>query len=313
MARSLCHYRRFNLTDIPLSRREQVLQLYIKQWSPFQNYGQYAVWQGNQIAVWIWDATVQQQALEEAGLKNAFVVPETVLHPRLPTEGVQLVHCLEGVEGQIWQHGGLKGSRWWPHAPKAEQWYHFQRAHSLAELHTLPTIIDSALLERPWGKPKTHLDQFLNIYQEQLWITLALAVFTLLLTWQAVSIWVWQQALHQVEIQTEQLRTQVAPIVAARTQALTTQQRLTQILALDAYPAQLTIMAQIAEHLPHKQARIVKWFYQLGELNFTVETPELDATLYVKTFQALPLFNAVKAETDSKKNQLTISMDVVTQ
>ena len=103
ISRGLCHYRFFSLTDIPNARQDSVLQLKLKQWSPFQEYASYQVWQGGHVQVWIWDQQKLQNELTEIGLKRAIILPETLLHARPSTDEIQLLRCLEGVEGRIWK------------------------------------------------------------------------------------------------------------------------------------------------------------------------------------------------------------------
>jgi len=46
-------------------------------------------------------------------------------------DGVRLVDCLEGVEGQIWESGALKTSRWWPVPPNARAWSLFLQSSNI--------------------------------------------------------------------------------------------------------------------------------------------------------------------------------------
>ncbi|HEC84967.1 MAG: hypothetical protein DRR08_13490 [Candidatus Parabeggiatoa sp. nov. 2] len=312
ISRSLCYYRLFSLTDIPAARRDSVLQLQIKQWSPFQDYASYIVWQGGQAQVWIWDKQQQQNLLTETGIKKATCLPESLLRTRCTKDTIQLLQCLEGFEGQIWIDGLLIGSRWWAQIPNETQWANFQRAHSLPASTEEPSPIEEALLKRPWGRSKKHFSRF-KLFHERIWVTLGAAIFIVVLTWQTVSIWKWQQATEQLQTQIDELNENVAPILAARNQAFADKKQSEQILALAPYPSQLELMTQVAEKLPRRNTKLIEWFYQIGELRFTIETRRLDPTFYVKTFQALPLFRDVKAETGRKSNQIIISMQLTIQ
>ncbi len=53
-------------------------------------------------------------------------------------EGVRLVQCLDGVEGQVWNEGFLSASRWWPKEPGQRQWQAFMRVAFLGEGDELP-------------------------------------------------------------------------------------------------------------------------------------------------------------------------------
>lgn len=310
ISRGLCHYRLFVLTDIPTARRESVLQLKIKQWSPFQDSASYPVWQGGRVQVWVWDKQLQQQTFKEIGLKKATILPETVLRARATTpDGIQLFECLEGVEGQIWQDGVLKGSRWWSQIPSVMEWVNFQRVHGLPASREVPPVLNQPLLERPWGRTKTRFER-LNLYQEPIGVILGAAVFITVLTWQAVDFWKWQQATKQLQEQSEELNDSVVPLLTARNQALADRRYAEQLLAFNPYPSQLEVMAQIAQQLPRRETRLLEWTYQMGELRFTLETSQLDPTFYVKTFQAHPWFNQVQVETGRRANQIMISMQL---
>ena len=307
ISRGLCYYRLFSLTDIPAARRDSVLQLKIKQWSPFKNYANYSIWRDGHAQVWIWDQQQQQNRLMEMGLKKATCFPETALQTRPTTDTVQLLQCLEGVEGQIWKEGLLMGSRWWAQRPPETEWAHFQRAHSLPAAHNVPTPIEQPLLKRPWGRTKKRLSQF-QLYQERIWVMGGTVIFTIVLTWQMISVWKWQQATEQLHAQIEELNESITPILTARNQAISEKTLLEQLLALTPDPSQLELMTKIAEKLPRQNTKLIQWFYQTGELRFTIETQKLDHTFYVETFQALPLFREVKAETGREPNQIIISM-----
>jgi len=309
ICRSLCYYRLFSLTDIPAARRDSVLQLKIEQFSPFKDYASYIVWQGKQAQVWIWDNQQQQTLLMETGLKKASCLPETLLQQRPYQNTLQLLQCMEGFEGQIWKDGVLIGSSWWATIPDEIQWANFQRAHSLPATDGVPSPIEEPLLKRPWGRSKKHFSRF-RFYQERIWITLGAAIVSVVVSWQMVSVWKWQQAIQPLQAQIDQLTENIVPILNARNQAVADKQQVEQIRALVPYPSQLELMTQVAEKLPRGKAKLVEWDYQTGELRVTIETNRVDHTFYVTTFQAIPLFSEVKAETGRKSNQIVISLQI---
>jgi hypothetical protein len=311
VSRRLCHYRLLTLTDIPLARRENVLQLQIQQWSPFTKYASYSVWRKGQVQVWIWDQQLQQNRLTEVGLKKATVLPEPILRPPPKGDAIQLVQCLEGVEGQIWKEGLLIGSRWWADSPTEMEWAHFQRAHTLPANPTIPPMIEGPLLERPWGRSKKNVGQLAFLYQQSTWITLVAAIFMMLFSWQGVSIFKWQQALAQIQTQIDELNDSVSPILTSRTQALADKQRFEKLLSLNPYPSQLQLMTKVAQQLPAKKARFKSWSYQMGQLKFTIASPNrLDSTYYIKKFQSTRFFNEIKAEAKNNSRRIIMNMGV---
>jgi len=310
VSRGLCHYRLFELTEIPMARRTQVLPMKIKQWSPFVNYGSYQVWQGGKVQVWIWDQAVQRQLVADTGLKKATILPETLLRTRT-SEGVQLIECLDGVEGQIWKAGLLIGSRWWEHSPNAIDWDQFQRAHGLPATITMPPVIESALLAQPWGKHKMTGGNSFGMVQERMVIMAGITVFSMMLTWQTVSNLKWRQALAGLQTQIDELSQTIEPILTARNQALADRQQFEKIVLLNQFPSPIELIAQVAEKLP-PEAKLLEWSYQLGNLSFIVESAQPDPTFYVTTFQEVSWFKEVKAETGSgrKANQIVVSMQI---
>ena len=314
VSRGLCHYRCFTFNDIPLNRREQVLQLQVQQWSPFSEYGSYIVWQGEQAQVWIWDQVIQQNRWLEIGINKATLLPETVLQIRpTPETTTQLLQCIEGYEGQIWQQGVLVGSRWWLNQPNPAEWLLLQRAQGLTTHSPLPLAVEAPLLNHPWGRTSNRWNQFSWLYKESTWITLSVAIITVILTWQTISIVKWQRSVNQIQQQVEALNKQVTPILAARTQAIANQQRFEQLKTLStAQPLQLELMAKVAEKLPKQNpVRFINWSYQFKELRFTIEADEpLDPTKYIKIFQSLAFLTEVKVDTFTDPKKLILKMRV---
>ncbi len=176
VARSLCHYKYFALSELPENRWEEALAVKIRQWSPFINYAEYIVWQGDAVLVWVWDAELQQQSMAQVELKTARSFPETVLRPAAHNEGAYLLACLEGVEGQIWQAGKLIASRWWVNTPSLREWSQFLRAHSLTAVSEVPTPEVTELLIQPWGKARRSFGGF-KAQQERDWVFIGLLIF----------------------------------------------------------------------------------------------------------------------------------------
>ncbi|ALG67671.1 hypothetical protein [Beggiatoa leptomitoformis] len=308
MGRSLCHYRLFDLQEVPSHRWDAVLTHKIRQWSPFNQYQQYIAWQGAHVQVWVWEQARHQQALVDNAIKQIHSLPETVLYPRPKMDGIRLLSCLEGVEGQIWQAGLLVGSRWWETSPTLLDWQRFQRAHGLALSDHVPAVETFPFLDKTWAK--THqLFSGALLRQERLWFLLGSALLLTLAMWQGISIWKWQQATISIQTDIDALMGQSAPILDARTATLADKQRLERLLSLNSQPTQLLLLTQVAEKLPQK-VKLVDWFYQTGTLKFAIEATSIDPRFYVETFQNIPLFREVQTESGRTANQLIISMRV---
>ncbi|PHR93586.1 MAG: hypothetical protein COA69_02810 [Robiginitomaculum sp.] len=83
--------------------------------------------------VWSYGSTPTQRDPDAIGAS----LPESLARQPLDN-GVRLVSCFEGVEGQVWAGRSLVASRWWSSDPSARQWQTFLRAAPLeSELETL--------------------------------------------------------------------------------------------------------------------------------------------------------------------------------
>ena len=83
----------------------------------------------NRAGVWTWDtgAGEARSGKEKALRAGVGALPETVAREGLD-QGVRLVRCLEGVEGEVWSDGALVASRWWPEPPSPQEWSLFVRS-----------------------------------------------------------------------------------------------------------------------------------------------------------------------------------------
>jgi hypothetical protein len=310
IARSLCHYRCFDLSDIPATKRDSHLSWQIRQWSPFRNYGEYIVWQQGKAQAWIWDQTAQRTAQARFKVQTYNTLAETLLH--IPARnGLQLQQCCEGIEARIWQQGCLSASRWWPTTPSAQSWRQFLRAHRLALDTPMPDAQALAWQSKPWGKARRALSGLQQLRREGLWLTLGLTLFCVLLSWQMVAAWRQLQALEAVKQNVAVLMDQAGPILQARNQAMSDQARIHTLLSLNAYPPQLKLFVEILDLLPDTAAKLREWRYHNGELRFTVEAPKLDPKNYVQILQTHPLLDNIKTENTRNSQQLVLHINLV--
>jgi hypothetical protein len=308
LARGLCHYRCFDLRTVPTSKRDDSLALHVRQWSPFNHYGEYTVWYKGRAQVWIWDHARQQSAQAQMNVTQARILPESVLRPPLGNHGVQIIACCEGYEAQIWEEGCILVSRWWPHMPEDTTWQQFLRTHRLPLTTPVPAPVSGDLLISPWGRARRALSGWNQLRNERLWLTAGAALLLSLTVWQGMAVWRQQDALAAVNAKIESLTLEAGPILQARTQALADQDASRRLLALNPYPPQLVLLAEVATLLPSPEARLKEWLYQNGELRFTVEAPQIDPRQYVETFQAAPMFRDVQTESSRSDKELIIHL-----
>lgn len=83
----------------------------------------------SRAGVWTWDtgAGEARSSAEKALRAGVGALPETVAREGLD-QGVRLVRCLEGVEGEVWADSALVASRWWPEPPSPQEWALFVRS-----------------------------------------------------------------------------------------------------------------------------------------------------------------------------------------
>ena len=69
-------------------------------------------------------------------------------------------------------------------------------------------------------------------------------------------------------------------------------------------------MGLVARALPSAEAEFREWRYQQRELKVVVEDPDPDPIEYVRSLEAEPLFDQVKAEPARGDNRLEITLRV---
>lgn len=83
-----------------------------------------------------WDASLTASLVAQQGLSPDKIewIPEPMLQPAAPEACLRLVAGLDGFEGQHWEEGFLRASRWWAELPGERDWLDFARA-TAAQVH----------------------------------------------------------------------------------------------------------------------------------------------------------------------------------
>jgi hypothetical protein len=113
--------------------------------------GLYMVLFAHGAAIWSWDNTIIDEAIEQSeedNLGELIRVPEILMQaPQVGSDGFRIVSCLRGFEGQYWTGGAPVSARWWARAPSDADWLVFatavgasqdMRAPGPAVAHPLP-------------------------------------------------------------------------------------------------------------------------------------------------------------------------------
>ena len=308
VSRSLCGFRLFRLANVGRRELRDAAALKAREWAPFAETGYHLDLNGDAARIWVWDAAKVRDAMLALGVRpgRCTVLPETALQPRCEN-GLHLIECLEGVEGQFWAEGELRSSRWWPERPERAQWLEFVRSTGMV-VHSLPPVPapeQPIWRRRPWTNSGTGLELERHAREAALagaaLVVAAYAYFGGALLRDA-------RSLAAVDDRLRQAQQWAAPVIADREQALASLDYLAGFAKLDPYPAQLSILARVAENLPSNGAQLVAWAYQTGDLQFTVFSPasSVDILFYVKTYSSVPGFTDVTAERAENPRSLRV-------
>lgn len=316
LSRPLYRFGRFDLKAVPRQQRSAALELQIRQWTPYAESGRFTAWEGDDALVWAWDAARVRSAQAEyqLGAGRVRVLPETLLRQK-HEHGIHLNACLEGYEGQIWQDGSLRFSRWWPELPVAAEWLNFQRDAGIPpeqQQHTAPAALPPDWQERPWARQESPGSvPGTDGRSEMLVVALGTAVLTLTTFWYAASYFKLRHALGESMEQLSELEARAEPIRQARGQALDEMARVNTLLAADAQPDPLVLMAKVAKLLPGNGAYLKEWEYQGGKLKIMIAFPVKPvSSQYVNIFQSAGMFENVQASVPADPNDLVLTMEL---
>lgn len=315
LARALCHFKRVDLSQVPLRARAQALSLQLAQFSPYPATGHHAVWQNGRALVWYWDQAAVERSMVEAGLapQRVGLLPESVLYAP-GTSGLRLIRNLQGVEAQCWQDDRLLQSRWWKEVPGAAEWLAFQRDIGLAgesrppdpptplqlDLHHAPQLSSS-----DGGAAAGWRDE------RALYALLALALF-IPTAWIGAKLIKSELAQRAVLASTAEPERRALPQLDAREQALRAAARCQALSELDPYPGQLELMARVASALPKGATYLKEWDFRDGKLKIVlvIQNSALSSSGLVDALQKAGGFENVQVAPGNDPKVLAINMDV---
>lgn len=319
LSRPLYRYARFELKSVPKPQRAQALELQIRQWTPFSRTGWYLLWEHDEALIWAWDADRVEAAMLENALKPKAVsiIPETLLQQG-KGQGIHLVSCLEGYEGQVWSERSLLSCRWWPEPPDGAAWINFQRDAGVSPEHqsnSVPPPLPLQWSERPWGRSAA-LDRS-AAYGENVeqWALPVVALSLLAVTLWYGAQWVkLQTAIKDRSAELETLDQRARPIIEARGHALEALARIKALQSTDPYPDQLSLLAKVAQSLPKDGSYLKQWEFQGGKLKLLIASPnKMVSSDFVKQFQSLGIFKNVQTVPNNDPASLALSMKVMPQ
>lgn len=311
VSRSLCGFRLFRVPEAGRTNLRDFAALKAREWAPYSEVGFHAHVTDDAVRIWAWDGARVADAMSAAGISRSrtAVLPETALRDRLD-DGLHLVRCTDGFEGQFWSGGELNASRWWPQAPSREQWVEFQRATGMPPSTESPPVEDPEWRSRRWTNSGEGLGYGVERHSREL----ALAGVAVLLAgygYFGAALAHHSLQLSDIQDRLQQAEQQAGPVLADRERALANLKFLNDFAKLNPYPSQLMLFAKVAEKLPLNGARITAWSYEQGELQFTVLSPSaVDILFYVKAYSAVDGFTDVTANTAENDQTLRVKLRV---
>lgn len=283
----------------------------IIEWAPYARPGSmYDVGEA-EAGVWIWDAGAAEQACVDAGIAvgRATIVPETALQERW--DGLRLVQCLDGVEGQAWEEGRLIASRWWPGSPTDEAWALFARTarRSSPEDLLVPEPVNPVWIERPW--PRVAARQMSTREYGRLAAAAAVALM-LIPAFDLGRVAHLSASIGSAEAALASRRTETGPNETARRAALAAAARVELLKGLDPYGPQIELLAKIAEIMPTNGTVLQEWAYQGEDLRLVLVHPAqpLEAPYFVRALEGVNRFRQIAIESTGDARRLTIRMKV---
>jgi hypothetical protein len=315
VSRSLCRFFKIPLlADASTGRQLEALRLQIERLSPFAETGSHFHFGVNFVNLWLWDSRAVSDAANAIGvdLRRVSVLPEAALQPQ--DEGVRVIECLDGVEGQCWDQGSLVASRWWPTPPDSRGWILFQRGAAVGpdRLTTNPpTAATLPWLARPWTRSRT--DGWGGIGNIDMRFAAAGIAVVLLVGYTYLGA-DWLRLITDrsaVERRLAVHSTEAASVTAARIAALENAAAIRRLHQLDPYPSQLALMARVAEILPKNETHLTEWSYDRGQLELTVAADHpLDSVFFVRALERIDRFKSVSVERTGGDNSLRIRLSV---
>jgi len=186
-------------------------------------------------------------------LKPELLWPESLCHAALP-DGLHLLQCMEGVEGQCWQGGVLLASRWWVAVPSLADWQAFARqSRAPASSQTAAAVPEVQAL--PWQRPLRQprpAEQLGRAAagQERLLVGAGALLLLVFSSMTARAAWDAYQAREQAQSAVAQLRQDVTPLLAARDKALAAADQSAALLAQLRAPRPLEVLEELGRLLP---------------------------------------------------------------
>jgi len=281
------------------SKKNSALVLQVKKWAPFSNTDFVVQWSGTKASVYAWNADQAKHRIVENRLNpsKCTILPESCLKPA-HTDGPRLLKLAEGYEGQIWDGGFLRFTRWWNVVPTQREWTFFLRTTGFdAQDPSLvdPTVRDEDFIDSPWiGKTNFLSDVFMLLQGRriQLYACVTLLAPVMYFTAEIFTLNLGNEVLErEIAVLNEESRA----VRLERSEAIDNLNWIEESLTLQQYPHLIRIIESFTRLVDPYDLELVAWNYNQGELDIVVrsKTP-LDPTFYIPLLEKEPLFFDVR-------------------
>jgi len=303
---------------LPESKKNSALMLQVEKWAPFSNTDFIVQWSGTKASVYAWNTDQARHRIVENGLTpgKCTILPESCLKPAYK-DGPRLLKLAEGYEGQIWDQGFLRFTRWWDGVPTQREWIFFLRTAGFdAQDPSLvaPKVCDEDFIDIPWIGNTNFLSDVFMLLQSRNMQVYACAILlapVMYFTAEILTLSLGNEALEQeISVLNDESRT----VRLERSEAIDNLNWIEESLALQQYPHLIEIIESFTRLVDPYELELVAWNYNQGELDIVVRSKtSLDPTFYIPLLEKEPLFFNVRASlrgTGRKYRDLRLQINV---
>ena len=288
---------------MPKRQRHAAAELHAKRLLPNSESRVRIGWVDGVAHFWIWE-----NPLPAAIKGRQRWIPESVLRRPAIANGTYLVHCTDGVEGQVWKDGRLVASQWWPAAPPAENWHRFMRGAgvSIEQSSKVPTPQNLPLLPHPWALLQPERSGRFGGNEFVIWVA-CLAVLAAAAGWELASLQQWEKTREAQASALEDMRQRVGPILAAREGTEDTTRELANLAKLQTGVSDYALIADVIVPLP-AGSQLMAWTRESGKIQAMVKTSLKDPMKLVQLYRGHALLHEVSATPSGDFFQLVFEL-----
>ncbi len=317
IARSECVCRSVDISAIAAGEVESVLNLQVREWSPFHSPEYHFEVLGNRALVWAWDGDNRRRLCREAGVSPDVLLPESLVlqaSTESEEEPVILVQCLEGYEGRAYRGTRQVQSRWWKELPDLRSWNQFRMLFDLTPVESLPAPVSPSMPVGGGVSLQSMVLPFLRA--ESTLFVLFFALFLVAAAYQGGSILYSTVAINSAESQIEELNQAVTPVLQARDVALGAMETIEDIHSLHTGPLQLQYLADLLARLEAtrkagQDVTLVAWDYRSTGVSMSLLANDLSAEELLSIFEAIPWLEGQRVGEDAAKDRTRVTANLV--